>query len=428
MKSIKTKYKPTRKQKIFHSCPADEVLFGGAAGGGKTVALVMDAFDYAMRYPNASIVLFRRSYPELEETLIKRAKEFYPTEIGKYNESKKYFTFINGSKILFRYLEKQNDILRYQGAEFDYIGFDELTHFSQYQFEYMKSRLRSAKGYPTYIRTTSNPDPKNPQNNEWVKKYFVKFAPPFKIKRDEIGRTRCYIPASVYDNPYLLRNDPDYVRRLESLPEEEKQALLYGNWDVELEGLIYNNFDFDKHVKDLQIKPSWYIFAGLDFGATNPTAVVFIATDGDIFYVFDEIYTPEILDDELAREIKIRNPREVYADPSGKGRIRELRARRVNVKPADNDVMSGIFKVKEIIKDNRLFISPKSENTLLEIKNYRWAESKDKPLKAFDHAMDALRYAIKTYSNLHKDEQDKKDMVIMQPKLEQEEKPWWLSL
>jgi len=325
---IKSSYVPTPKQRLFHECPADEVLYGGAAGGGKSVALVMDAFFYAGDYPGASIVLFRRSYPELEETLIKYAIEFYPVKAGRYIANERVFLFKNGSKILFRYLERDNDVLRYQGAEFDYIGFDELTHFSQYRFEYMKSRLRSSKGYPTYIRATSNPDPRNPINNEWVKQYFVDFVSPtlekpYKLRRDEVGRTRAYIPATVYDNPHLLKNDPGYIKRLESLPELERQALLYGNWDIKREGLVYDNFT-QEHVKELQIEPYWHIFAGLDFGATNPTACVFIATDGKIFYVFDEIYTPNITLDALAEEIKRRNPGVIYHDPSGKGFAREL--------------------------------------------------------------------------------------------------------
>ncbi len=401
---IELRYEPTPKQRLFHECPADEVLFGGAAGGGKSVALVMDAFFYALKFHRASIVLFRRSYPELQETLIRYALEFYPSELGRYVANEKIFYFLNGSKILFRYLEHTNDVLRYQGAEFDYIGFDELTHFSKYQFEYMKSRLRSAKGYPTYIRATSNPDPKNPVNNEWVKKYFVDFVSPtlgkpYKLKKDEVGRTRAYIPATVYDNPHLLKNDPGYVKRLESLPEPEKQALLHGNWNIKREGLVYDNFT-EEHIKELEIKPFWHIFAGLDFGATNPTACVFIATDGEIFYAFDEIYTPNITLDGLAEKIKKRKAKVVYHDPSGKGFARELKLRGVNTQPAENEVLAGIFYVRELLENKKLFVSPKCENLIQEFGLYTWEEGKDKPIKAFDHAMDALRYALFTWHKL----------------------------
>ncbi len=368
-----------------------------------SVALVMDAFFYAVKYPRASIVLFRRSYPELQETLIRYALEFYPLEVGRYIANEKVFIFVNGSKILFRYLEKDKDVLRYQGAEFDYIGFDELTHFSQYRFEYMKSRLRSSKGYPTYIRATSNPDPRNPVNTKWVKEYFVDFVSPtiqkpYKLRKDKVGRTRAFIPATVYDNPHLLEKDPGYVKRLESLPELEKQALLYGNWDIKREGLVYENFS-QELVKTLKIEPRWYIFAGLDFGATNPTACVFIATDGKIFYAFDEIYTPNITLDALAQEIKKRRPSVVYYDPSGKGFARELTLRGVNCQPAENDLLSGIFYIRQLIADKCLFVSPKCENLIQEFGLYSWEEGKDKPVKAFDHALDALRYALFTFKH-----------------------------
>ncbi len=399
---IKVNYKPTEKQRLFHSCPADEVLYGGAAGGGKSVALVMDALDYALRYSGSTIVLFRRTYPELEESLILNALKFYPRQIYSYNESKKTMKLINGSRILFRYLEKKNDETRYQGAEFQYIGFDELTHFNKKQYEFLKSRLRGSTKQPKYIRATANPDPHNPENNQWIKQYFIDFASPMKIKKDKQGRTRAYIPATVYDNPYLLENDPDYVKRLESLPELEKQAFLYGNWNIQIEGLVYDNFKPEKHVKPFEKTPHHQIIAGLDFGATNPTAVCFIAFDGWHYHIFDEIYTPNILIEDLAKAVKQVNPRIIYADPSGKGNIRELQKRGLPVKAGDNEVLAGIMTVRQLIQDNRLFVDPKCENFLHEIQNYVWEEGKDKPMKVFDHLMDACRYALHSFHKTRK--------------------------
>jgi len=394
---VKVSYKPTAKQTAFHACPADEVLYGGAAGGGKSVALVMDALAYALKHPRSRIILFRRTYPELEETLIQKTMEFYPEGIGRYVETKRKYEFINGSVLLFRYLEHKNDVLRYQGAEFDYIGFDELTHFDEFQFQYMKSRLRGTKGYPKYIRCTANPDPKNPTKNKWVKEYFVDFAPPMKIRKDSEGRTRCFIPATVYDNPYLLKNDPSYVKRLEALPELEKQALLYGNWNLQREGLVYDEFS-ERHIKELDLSEgTWHLFGGLDFGATNPTALVCIATNGHLFYIFDEIYTPDITLDRLVYEIQTRRLTTVYADPSAKGLIRELSLKGISVERADNDVLAGIFHVKKLLANDRLFICPRCRRTVEEFSLYVWEESKDRPVKAFDHAMDALRYALYTF-------------------------------
>lgn len=389
----KFEYRPFPKQHIFHGCPADDVLYGGAAGGGKSASLVMDARHYAIKYPNSRLILFRRTFAELEASLINEMEQFYTANDGAFNDGKKEFNFFNGSKIYFRYLENENDVKRYQGPSYGYIGFDELTHFSRRQFDFMKSRLRVSADQPTFMRCTSNPDPYNIENNEWVKQYFVSGATPNTIRKDSNGLTRCFIPANVYDNPILMKNDPKYLKRLENLPELERQAFLYGNWNVKLQGLIYANFT-DEHIKEIDVPAFWTRICGIDFGFTNPTAMVFLATDGDMFYIFDEHYQPGMHLSEIRDRLKMSALSNVFGDPSEAGTIDELKNSGVPIDKADNEVLAGIFFLRQLIQDKKLIVSPRCTNVLGEINKYSWDKDKARPIKAFDHAMDAMRYGV----------------------------------
>lgn len=223
-------YIPTEKQKLFHQATDDkvpEVLYGGAVGGGKSVAIVMDALKYAFIYPNSSLIIFRRTYPELEASIIKKCLEFYPPQVYKYNDSKKKITFINNSVLSFGYLKNKDDWTRYQGGEYSYIGFDELTHFEEENFNLVLTRLRNDKYYPNLVRCTSNPIP----YQEWVKERYIL----------SIDDTRLYIPATLKDNPHLDTNE--YAKRLSTLPKTQKEALLDGKWDLFF-GEVFAKDDF----------------------------------------------------------------------------------------------------------------------------------------------------------------------------------------
>ena len=165
-----------------------------------------------------------------EKSLIHTSLQIIPKDLGRYNDGKKRWTFVNGSIIDFGYCENENDVTKYQSAEYGFIGFDELTHFTEFQYTYMLSRLRSTvEGVWPRMRAATNP---GGIGHAWVKKYFIDPAPPETVWTTDEGLTRCFIPATVYDNPYLMEADPGYIRRLESLDEDSKRALLYGDWDV----------------------------------------------------------------------------------------------------------------------------------------------------------------------------------------------------
>ncbi len=235
----------------------DEILFGGAAGGGKSFALIADVYEY-LKLPKSNALLFRRTFPELQESIINKCFEFYPEDAYNYNEGKKVMTFKNGSRLKFGYLEAEKDKFRYQGGEWSYIGFDELTHFSETQYLYLKSRNRNTKGYPNVIRCTSNP---GGTYHEWVKKRFISPGEPNKIheivdvlKGKEYRTKILYIPSLLKDNPHI--DEDEYTKNLLHLPDAEREALLNGNWDLVIGDVFTREHfrllsyeEFQEHIK-----------------------------------------------------------------------------------------------------------------------------------------------------------------------------------
>lgn len=247
-----------------------------------------------------------------------------PKGLAKYNAERHRFTFPNGSVLDFGHAKEERDIYDYKGAEFGLICFDELTSFTQTQYEFMLTRCRSSDPAVTpRVRAATNP---TGTGRDWVKRRFVDPAPPGRIFKDpDTGLTRCYIPATVYDNPALMRADPLYVKRLEAQPKHVRDALLHGSWDA-FEGQAFPEWNADVHVMTPQPVPdSWTRWASLDWGYARPFAVLFFAMDHDGYkYVIDEIYgcNPDRPDtglglpaDVVAREILKRPKQPVYADP-----------------------------------------------------------------------------------------------------------------
>jgi phage terminase large subunit-like protein len=209
---------PTIKQLEFLASPAREKLYGGAAGGGKSSAILMDA-SLGVDFPGYSAVIFRRSYADLAlpNAIMDRSKQWWMGTAAKWNDNDKEWTFPSGAKVTFAYLKHENDKFRYQGAEFQYIAFDELTQFTRAQYSYLRSRLRRVRGMPVALRmgNTSNP---GGVGHEWVYEEFVKGTDPARV----------FIPAALDDNPHL--NRAEYVENLQDLDDITREQLLKGVW------------------------------------------------------------------------------------------------------------------------------------------------------------------------------------------------------
>lgn len=289
---------PQPRQAVFQSRWEDECLYGGAAGGGKSDALLTEALRQA-RIPNYRGILFRDTVPQLE-ALISRSEELYKPVYPKarFNSNDKVWKFPSGAKIFFGYMQRDKDRFNYQGKPYDFIGFDELTHFSYTQFQYMKSRNRpNGPNTRVYMRMTCNPDGKG---MGWVKARYVTPAPPMTTmwetaevncpdgSKMTVKRSRIFVPSTVFDNKKLLENNPEYLAALATLPEAERNALLYGSWDS-FTGQVFTEWKNDPEhyedglwthvVKPFKIPSSWKIVRGFDFGFAKPFSVGWYAVD-----------------------------------------------------------------------------------------------------------------------------------------------------
>lgn len=290
----------TKKQKKFIDCECDEVLYGGAAGGGKSFGQIVDAFIMAIKYPGIKQLILRTSFPELERSLIMLSLEIIPRKTYKYNSSKHIMTFFNGSKIEFGYLSGDSAVSMYQSAEYDVIRFDELTHFSEYQYTYMQSRIRGANSFPKQTKSSTNP---GGVGHGWVKARFIDPVPPEEVLYAD-GRSRIFIPALVQDNTFLMRSDPTYIKRLKSLPENEKKALLYGDWNI-FEGQFFREFSRERHVcEPFSIPPYYRRFASLDYGLDMTACLFYAVSDLGEVFVYKEFCRENLTLSEAAKEIK----------------------------------------------------------------------------------------------------------------------------
>lgn len=276
----------TERQKKFCEANAFEVLYGGAAGGGKSYGQIIDAFLYAVKYPGSKQIIFRRTLPELEKSLIRVSLSLYPKEVYSYRKADHTGTFVNGSLIDFAYCDREEDVYKYQSAEYDVIRFDELTHFTESMYLYLLSRCRGVNGYPKTVKSSTNP---GGIGHSWVKKRFIDCCTPDKVTT--VGdMTRIFIPAKITDNGFLMKSDPQYLKRLEALSDRDRLALLDGCWDI-TDGKFFDEFDRSVHViPAFEIPRDWRRYITLDYGLDMLAAYKVALDSSGRAYVTAEIY------------------------------------------------------------------------------------------------------------------------------------------
>ena len=402
-------------QTDFLAAAEKDVLYGGAAGGGKSFAMLIDPLRHCHIKEHRALIL-RRSMPELRE-LIDKSRELYPKAFkgAKFREVEKLWSFPSGAKIEFGFLEKDADVYRYQGQAYSWIGFDEITHLpTEFGWNYLASRLRTTNpNLETYLRCTANPGGVGAQ---WVKKRYVEASEPNTTFKGKDGLTRKFIPALLQDNPYLAE-DGEYERMLQSLPAVQRRQLLEGNWDV-AEGAAFAEFATDVHVIPPFELPSWWErVKGIDYGYAAESCCLWGAVDPDdkTIIIYRELYRKGLTGEALADTITQMEENEIKSIPgvldtaawartgyTGPTIGETLVNRGHKLRRADKNRIAGKTQIHEHLRQRegagrpRLQIFSNCVNLIKELQGIPLSKTnpEDVDTKAADHAYDALRYMI----------------------------------
>ena len=442
-------------QEEFLSAGERDVLYGGAAGGGKSFALLADPLRFCHN-PNHRGLLLRRTLDELTE-LIDKSRQLYTKAFPKaiFRESKSTWVFPSGATMWFTYLDRDKDVTRFQGQAFNWIGIDEITQYpTPYVWDYLRSRLRTTDDElrPNMsMRCTGNP---GGVGGWWIKKMYIdphEYNKPFPATDIETRQEllypeghekarqplfyRKFIPARLTDNPYLMQ-DGRYEAMLRSLPEVERKRLLDGDWDV-AEGAAFPEFSKPKHVVEpFEMPTNWPRIRAADYGYASPSCVLWGAIDWDNnIWIYKELYVKQHTAEQLADkilEMEQLEPTPHYSvldsscwNKTGFGPSIAETMMRLGVRwtPSDRNRLQGKMEIHRRLADNPLTKLPRirifntCSNTVRQLAGIPLSKSnsEDVDTKAEDHAYDALRYLVMTrtsgYASIHKSLQGIKDQT-----------------
>ena len=352
---LELKGEPNPKQKLFFNSTARHIAYGGARGGGKSFAMRRKFLLLALNYAGLKLLLLRRTLPELRENhVIPMMSELYG--IAQYKDTEKAFIFPNGSRIRLGYCDHENDVYQYQGTEWDVIGLEEATHFTESMRDFFITCNRTTRSdFKPRIYYTSNP---GGVGHSWFKRLF--------IDRDYRGKENpddyVFIPAQVYDNTVLMENNPEYVEALENLPEDMKKAHLYGDWNV-FAGQFFTEFKKDIHVIEPFVIPDeWFRYISIDYGLDMLAAYWYAIDTNKNVYVYKELYEKNLIISEAARRLKEVNGSDKvkvkYAPPDLENRRQDTGKSAFDIfwehgellTRADNRRVDGWLAVKEFLK------------------------------------------------------------------------------
>ncbi len=346
------------KQKEFCLATNKYICYGGARGGGKSHVSRIKMCLLALNYPGIQILLLRRTLKELRENHILQLQKMLKG-IATYRDSTKEFIFPNGSRIVLGYCDNERDVLQYQGQAYEVIVLEEATHFTEFQFQTLTESNRMSgnmsKDFDPRMYFTCNP---GGVGHSWVKRLFI--DKDYRAKEDP--NDYIFIPSLVFENKYIMEHDPNYVKVLENLPEDRKQAMLYGNWDI-FDGQFFPEFKRELHViEPFNIPKEWNKYIALDYGL-DMFAVVFIAIDTKgKAYVYNEIHKDNLIVSEASQTLKSYmrkdNFRGIYAPPdlwnrnrdTGKSTAELFYNDGIKFIKASNDRVGGWLNVKEWLK------------------------------------------------------------------------------
>jgi hypothetical protein len=402
-----------------------EGLFGGSKGPGKTDALLMEGLRQISN-PRYHAAIFRRTYPNLQE-IKDRAAVLFPRLGAKWKGDEHRWVFPSGARYDLRHCQDEQAKVNYQGAEFHYLAFDQVEEFTKTMYEYLVMQVRTSDPtIRTYVRSSANP---GGIGHLWVKARWIDGKEPYKSYRQEfklpdgtvVPITSFFIPATIYDNPILLKANPNYLAQLMNLPDDLRRAMLEGDWSV-FAGQVFSEWRDATHIcAPVQPPTESLKFMSLDWGYAKPYAVGWYFLDADERMVkYRELYgckEPDVgvmtAPDDVGREIlrlekddgeiryRVADP-SLWAKTGHEGpTIAESFANvGVYLQKADNDRLQGLMEVHRRFKvwpDGRpgLVICRNCVHTIRTVPAlpYDPARVEDVNTEAEDHAYDETRYA-----------------------------------
>ncbi len=391
------------KQIEFCKATNKYICYGGARGGGKSHVSRIKMCLLAFNYPGIQILLLRRTLKELRENHVLQLQKLLKN-IANYKDNTKEFLFPNGSRIVLGYCDNEKDVLQYQGQAYEVIVLEEATHFTEFQFQTLTESNRMSgnlkKAFVPRMYFTCNP---GGVGHAWVKRLFI--DKDYKVT--ENPEDYIFIPSLVFENKYIMEKDPNYVKVLENLPEDRKQAMLYGNWDV-FDGQFFREFNRNIHViEPFEIPLEWNRYIAMDYGL-DMFAVLFIAVDTKgKAYVYNEIHKSDLIVSDARQTLKsiMRNHKykAIYAPPdlwnrnrdTGKSTAELFFEGGIDLTKASNDRKAGWLNVKEWLK-------------IKKVKNEQTGEVyEDSDIKIFSNCINLVR----CLSQLQHDEKDPNDVA-----------------
>lgn len=435
---------PHPKQRRFLSLECREALYGGAAGGGKSDALLMASLKH-VDHPGWAAMLFRKTHADLalEGALMDRAHEWLGGTDAHWDGQNKKWTFPSGATLSFGYMDDPKAHFRYKSSEFTFIGFDQLEQMPEVQYRYMFTRMRSTHGIPTEMRGSANP---GDIGHDWIKR---RFGIPDDIDFGAVyeNEGRYFVPARLEDNPTM---PSEYEVNLREVDDVTFQQLRWGKWIRDTTGLVYSSWDDAKCTTDelpkLPAGEQWRYLLACDFGVTDPTAYVelaFTRHNPTVYVTRSDQWTDLAPSDtaELARvwEKERGHYDVIIGDVGGLGKGYEAEWRKRFYMPmkaaAKADKLGYIKLLNGDLHHGKVKVLPGNEQLVSDVRALAWADEKHvKEHPALpNHLPDALLYGWREARHWAweerpppKDYADER-LEAKLKRMSQERAPWWRS-
>lgn len=416
-------YRPNARQGVFHQDPAKYRLYGGAAGGGKSLGLLWEAIVHCLEFAGSNVLLLRREFTRLNSGLIDHFLKYVPKAIyTRFNASEHVVHFANGSKLQFGHCQHEKDVRNYQGAEYLFIGFDELTEFTYPMWDFLKTRNRCPiKGTFPCMAGATNP---GGVGHAWVKALWIEKHAPSGVESLVYDPSQySFTPAKLWDNP-VYANDQNYIASLQSVAPELRAAMLEGSWEL-FAGQYFDLFDPAEHCLEIAdaekiIQPWWTRWISIDWGFKHHTAVHWHATGNvnnqEIVVTYRELVVNELSENMLGLQIAEHNRgdrvRSVFLSPDAFAertsantiaeKLGEVLGTAGIPRPdkADDDRVGGWRLMYRMLEEKAWFLSracPEAIKALpLLIHDEKHPEDVLKTEEIQDDVADGLRYGLKT--------------------------------